>query len=226
MLPSAGRSCAIPKVFLFDEPLSNLDAALRVSTRTELIRLHERLGATMIYVTHDQVEAMTMGSRICIMCDGRVSQIGKPMDVYLDPADTFVASFLGNPPMNLLTATAAMETVMLQGREVPVAAPAAAGQDVIFGIRPEDLTVTAGDDTAAILTGEVIALEPLGAETIVVLRTAKEEVTLRAGRLSPLRPGERVALKADLSMVRLFDGKTGKAMKSRKVAEHGSKLRA
>jgi ABC-type sugar transport system ATPase subunit len=91
-----------PKVFLFDEPLSNLDAALRVSTRNELVSLHHRLGATMIYVTHDQVEAMTMGTRICIINLGRVVQIGPPMEVYRKPINTFVASFLGSPPMNLL----------------------------------------------------------------------------------------------------------------------------
>src|SRR5678815_2449389 len=93
-----------PKVFLFDEPLSNLDASLRVSTRGELIKLHRRLGATMIYVTHDQVEAMTMGSRICIMDKGKVVQIGEPLEVYRHPANIFVASFLGNPPMNLMPA--------------------------------------------------------------------------------------------------------------------------
>jgi multiple sugar transport system ATP-binding protein len=93
-----------PKVFLFDEPLSNLDAALRVSTRGEISALHRRLGATMIYVTHDQVEAMTMGSRICIMNGGKIVQVGEPLEVYRHPANTFVASFLGNPPMNLLRA--------------------------------------------------------------------------------------------------------------------------
>ena len=91
-----------PKVFLFDEPLSNLDAALRVSTRGEIAKLHRRLGATMIYVTHDQVEAMTLGTRICIMNGGKVVQVGEPLEVYQRPANTFVASFLGNPPMNLL----------------------------------------------------------------------------------------------------------------------------
>src|SRR6476646_1366061 len=95
-----------PKVFLFDEPLSNLDAALRVSTRGEISALHRRLGATMIYVTHDQVEAMTMGTRICIMNGGRVAQVGPPLEVYHHPANTFVASFLGNPPMSLLPAVA------------------------------------------------------------------------------------------------------------------------
>jgi multiple sugar transport system ATP-binding protein len=130
-----------PKVFLFDEPLSNLDAALRVSTRGEIAAIHRRLGATMIYVTHDQVEAMTMGTRICIMNGGRIAQVGEPLDVYRKPADTFVASFLGNPPMNLLPATV---TDAPGGRTLRIGAstitlpPAvsrgmAAGQAVTFG---------------------------------------------------------------------------------------------
>ena len=134
-----------PKVFLFDEPLSNLDAALRVSTRGEISALHRRLGATMIYVTHDQVEAMTMGTRICIMNGGRVAQVGPPLEVYRHPANTFVASFLGNPPMTLLPAIA---TDKAGGRCLKVGSseielppsrcpPLQAGSQVTFGIRPE-----------------------------------------------------------------------------------------
>src|SRR6186713_594986 len=140
-----------PKVFLFDEPLSNLDASLRVSTRGELIKLHRRLGATMIYVTHDQVEAMTMGGRICIMDKGKVVQIGAPLEVYRRPANLFVAGFLGNPPMNLL------ETTIVDGRLAlgparlalppPLAAAAAKAARLVFGIRPEDLArAEAGPD--------------------------------------------------------------------------------
>ena len=110
-----------PKVFLFDEPLSNLDAALRVSTRGEIAALHRRLGATMIYVTHDQVEAMTMGSRICIMNGGKVVQVGEPLEVYRRPANTFVASFLGNPPMNLMKAVVTDDP---SGRQIRVGASA------------------------------------------------------------------------------------------------------
>ena len=120
-----------PKVFLFDEPLSNLDASLRVTTRNELIKLHQRLRATMIYVTHDQIEAMTMGHRICIMNQGRVVQIGRPLDVYLNPANTCVARFLGNPAMNLIPATVAAAdgdvTVRLADFRVPVAPASRAG---------------------------------------------------------------------------------------------------
>lgn len=215
-----------PKVFLFDEPLSNLDASLRVSTRSELIRLHERLGATMLYVTHDQVEAMTMGSRICIMRNGKVSQIGKPLDVYLNPSDTFVASFLGNPPMNLLPAVVSTEGVKLDGYTLPITAPAAEGCDVIFGIRPEDIVLVDPADQLSVIAGEVTALEPLGAETLVMVRTIHKEVIVRAGRLVNAKVGNKVGLSLDMAMARLFDHSTGKAIEKRILADHGSKLRA
>ena len=129
-----------PAVFLFDEPLSNLDAALRVSTRAELVRLHRDLSATMIYVTHDQVEAMTMGDRVCIMRGGEVAQVGRPMEVYLDPASTFVAAFLGNPPMNLMPAHSPPEGGVRVGEALlPAPAPVRPGAPLTFGIRPEDL---------------------------------------------------------------------------------------
>ena len=141
-----------PKVFLFDEPLSNLDAALRVRTRGELIQQHQRLGATMIYVTHDQVEAMTMGTRVCVMNLGRVVQVGRPLEVYRNPADTFVASFIGSPPANLIEAEVAggadgEVAVRVAGRALTLprhrAADLAALADrrVLFGIRPEDIAV-------------------------------------------------------------------------------------
>jgi multiple sugar transport system ATP-binding protein len=167
-----------PKVFLFDEPLSNLDAALRVSTRNELIEQHQRLGATMIHVTHDQVEAMTMGTRICIMNHARLVQIGPPLEVYRDPADTFVARFLGNPPMNLLpgelTGGDGAEVRLgghalpLEGHDPSLLAPHR-GRKVLVGIRPEDLyearppTLT----NSAMLPVEVTSVEPLGAETLL-----------------------------------------------------------
>ena len=154
-----------PKVFLFDEPLSNLDAALRVGMRGELIKLHHRLGATMIYVTHDQVEAMTMGDRICIMNGGKVVQIGAPLEVYRDPADTFVASFLGSPPTNLLPGRFRQDCSR-SDRVLPVKRDANA-EKVIFGIRPEDIRI---DGAAPHAYGEVLAVEPLGAETIVRFR--------------------------------------------------------
>ena len=166
-----------PKVFLFDEPLSNLDAALRVSTRQELSDLHRRLGATMIYVTHDQVEAMTMGSRICIMNGGRVMQVGTPLEVYANPANTFVASFLGNPPMNLIDADPG--TVAGTGFAVagtPIAVPAdrtpelPAGGAITFGIRPEHVSLQPRPGPSAALSCQVVQIERLGAESMVMGR--------------------------------------------------------
>jgi multiple sugar transport system ATP-binding protein len=216
-----------PKVFLFDEPLSNLDAALRVSTRNELIKQHQRLGATMIYVTHDQVEAMTMGTRICIMNGGRVVQLGPPLDVYRDPADTFVARFLGNPPMNLVPSAIERAgdglAARLGGRTLPLrgwsaaALPSSSAGGVILGLRPEDLYEVrpAGvEGPFALVPVRVEAVEPLGAETLLVVTPegVDEEVTARVGRDSRARPGDRLELHLDLSAVHLFVSVTTRAI--------------
>ncbi len=205
-----------PKVFLFDEPLSNLDASLRVSTRGELIKLHRRLGATMIYVTHDQVEAMTMGSRICIMDKGKVVQIGAPLEVYRSPANIFVAGFLGNPPMNLMPtrldgdclAIGAMRLALPP--ELAQAARGAAG--LVFGVRPEDLMV--GEPGSEAIATEVTAVEPLGAETIALLRIdgSDAEMTARLGRDATVQVGDRLHLHPDLAKARLFDAASGNAL--------------
>jgi multiple sugar transport system ATP-binding protein len=213
-----------PKVFLFDEPLSNLDAALRVSTRNELIKLHQRLGATMVYVTHDQVEAMTMGTRICIMNKGRLVQVGPPLDVYRNPADTFVARFLGNPPMNLLAGIVADGNpgphVRIGSTEVPFPPRAdpkrcpAKGERVVLGIRPEDLYERAPTDESARhvpIVASVVAVEPLGAETLVTVRPSgcEEEMIVRGGRSSQLRAGDQPTLWLDVSATHLFDATEG-----------------
>jgi multiple sugar transport system ATP-binding protein len=194
-----------PKVFLFDEPLSNLDAALRVGMRGELIKLHHRLGATMVYVTHDQVEAMTMGDRICIMNGGKVAQIGAPLEVYRNPADTFVASFLGSPPTNLIPSRFNSESLhvgdaRLPFQKVPV-------QNPIFGIRPEDIRI---DGASPHAHGEVLAVEPLGAETILRLRLAgiANDVLVRGPRTVSAKVGERVPIVYDLAAAHLFDPQT------------------
>ncbi len=205
-----------PKVFLFDEPLSNLDASLRVSTRAELIRLHRRLGATMIYVTHDQVEAMTMGSRICIMNHGKVVQIGAPLEVYRRPADTFVASFLGNPPMNLVKAIVDNGQLVLGAARLALPpallATAGAARALTFGVRPEDLAQSSGGEGS--FGAEVTAVEPLGAETIATLRIdgSESELNARLGRDANVKVGERIHLRPDLGRVRLFDAASGVAL--------------
>jgi multiple sugar transport system ATP-binding protein len=191
---------------LFDEPLSNLDAALRVGMRGELIKLHHRLGATMIYVTHDQVEAMTMGDRICIMNGGRVVQIGAPLDVYREPADTFVAAFLGSPPTNLMPARFDGAALAVGDARLPVTRNGSAA-DVVFGIRPEDIRI---DAAAPHAWGEVLAVEPLGAETIVRFRLpgVASDVLVRGPRTVAARVGERAPLAFDLDSAHLFDPST------------------
>jgi multiple sugar transport system ATP-binding protein len=195
-----------PKVFLFDEPLSNLDAALRVGMRGELIKLHHRLGATMIYVTHDQVEAMTMGDRICIMNGGRVAQIGAPLDVYRDPADTFVAAFLGSPPTNLMNGRLDDRSLAIGDTTIPLSRDGAPA-DVIFAIRPEDIRIQREGSHA---TGEVVAVEPLGAETIVRFRLpgVASDVLVRGPRTVAARVGEMAPLAFDLASAHLFDPRT------------------
>jgi multiple sugar transport system ATP-binding protein len=211
-----------PKVFLFDEPLSNLDAALRVSTRAEIASLHQRLGATMIYVTHDQIEAMTMGTRICIMNGGRIVQVGRPLDVYRSPANTFVASFLGNPPMNLIPATVAdrPDGRRLRAGANELALPAdrapamPAGGAVTFGIRPEHVSQRPqpGDGVARI-EAAIERIEPLGAETIVAARLPGVERSFfaRMPGDAELAVGERCELYLDLKAAHVF-GDDGRAL--------------
>ncbi len=216
-----------PKVFLFDEPLSNLDAALRVTTRNELIKQQHEIGTTSIYVTHDQVEAMTMGDRICIMNKGRVVQIGGPLEVYRKPTDTFVARFLGNPAMNLLKARLdARESrafahvagcaVVLPRRTVSSLAQHV-GREVIIGVRPEDLyeILPAGDAVQfARVPARVVTVEPLGAETLLVvsLGVSNDELIARIGRDTALRVGDNLELALDTAAIHLFDPATTKAI--------------
>jgi multiple sugar transport system ATP-binding protein len=215
-----------PKVFLFDEPLSNLDAALRVSTRNELIKQQHEIGTTSIYVTHDQVEAMTMGDCICIMNQGKVVQIGAPLAVYRNPADTFVARFLGNPPMNLLQGTLDVEagrtvartasSVIPLGDALTAALTRHAGRSVVVGIRPEDLyeTPAASGRAVAHLPVRVVAVEPLGAETLIVcsLDGSNEELIARIGRDTSLKSGDATRIAVDAGEIHLFDPATTRAI--------------
>ena len=209
-----------PKVFLFDEPLSNLDAALRVSTRTELVKLHQRLAATIIYVTHDQVEAMTMGQRICIINGGKLVQVGEPLKIYREPADTFVAKFLGNPPMNLFSArleTAGENVAVRFGAHLlplPVLDPSKLAhhmdRTVIFGIRPEDLHESlpahSRKQTAG-FSARVEAVEALGAETLLILALegADDLIRARLNRDSIARAGDTLRIYINTDKVYLFD---------------------
>ena len=187
-----------PKVFLFDEPLSNLDAKLRVQMRTEIKRLRERVATTTIYVTHDQVEAMTLADRIVILNHGRIEQIGTPEDVYDRPASTFVAGFIGAPPMNLVPAAA-----------LPNAVLAAAGQPsdkLLLGVRPEHLAWTNGN---ALIEGTALVVEPLGSDTLVSLEVAGAPLVARLPPRTVRRKVEPVRLTADPANLHFFDKATG-----------------
>jgi multiple sugar transport system ATP-binding protein len=207
-----------PKVFLFDEPLSNLDAALRQSTRLELARLHQRLAATMVYVTHDQVEAMTLGDRICVMEGGRVAQIGKPMEVYRRPASTFVARFLGSPPMNLVEARIEGGVARLGAAALPLEAFDAGGLDrVMVGIRPEDIHLGAQGECPLSIEARVLNVERLGAETILAVESDGADMFVRVGRDPLVSAGEVVPLAFDPVDLHLFNAETGRAVARRPV---------
>ena len=174
--------------------------------RGELIKLHHRLRSTMIYVTHDQVEAMTMGERICIMNRGKVVQIGAPLEVYRDPADTFVAAFLGSPPTNLIPARLNGAALLVGESKLSLSSKAGL-ESVIFGIRPEDIRI---DGATPHAQGEVLAVEPLGAETILRLRMpgVAGDVMVRGPRTVAAKVGDRVPLAFDLAAAHLFDPNT------------------
>ncbi len=197
-----------PQVFLFDEPLSNLDAKLRVAMRAEIKELHQRLKTTTIYVTHDQIEAMTMADKIVVMHDGHIEQIGAPLELYDNPQNQFVAGFIGSPSMNFLSGTlkgGAFETA--SGARLPVGNVAAAndGRAVTFGVRPEHFTI-AGDGVEA----EVIVIEPTGSETQVVAKMAGHDVVAIFRERYDFSPGQKVKLKPQANVVHLFDKDTGK----------------
>jgi multiple sugar transport system ATP-binding protein len=196
-----------PQVFLFDEPLSNLDAPLRSELRAEILKLHRALGATMIYVTHDQVEAMTMGQRIAILHDGRLRQLGTPAEVYALPADVFVARSVGSPGMNVLhgrvSAIGEGGSVFEYGSlTVPVPLAQYEGE-IELGVRPEHVTLCAPDKGMS--TAEVLVAEPHGAETLVHLDVGGQTLVARLPGLSPVRVGDRVGVKLDKRRFHFFD---------------------
>ncbi|MFO1323137.1 MAG: sn-glycerol-3-phosphate import ATP-binding protein UgpC [Burkholderiales bacterium] len=198
-----------PAVFLFDEPLSNLDAKLRVQMRFEIQTLHRRLGTTSLYVTHDQVEAMTLAQRMIVMNAGRAEQIGTPMDVYRDPASLFVAGFIGSPAMNFLPAKAdgGNRFALLAGGAVTAAAGAAAGTAVTVGIRPEHLRPV--DAAAAMFAGPVEMVEQLGADSLVHLGHGAGTIIARVEQGHAAAVGDTLHVAARPDHVFLFDSATG-----------------
>jgi sn-glycerol 3-phosphate transport system ATP-binding protein len=201
-----------PAVFLFDEPLSNLDAKLRVQMRFEIQKLHRRLGTTSLYVTHDQVEAMTLAQRMIVMNAGRAEQIGTPMDVYQNPASVFVAGFIGSPAMNFLDGrTETGGRISLDGGGFVIAtAPVAAGSKVTVGVRPEHLTPC--EAAVANVTGTVEMVEALGADTLVHVAVSGRSVIARLPHGVALAVGATLSLAAQADRIYLFDAESGRRM--------------
>ncbi|PZV35619.1 ABC transporter ATP-binding protein [Mesorhizobium kowhaii] len=214
-----------PDVFLFDEPLSNLDAKLRTQMRTEIKKLHAKVQSTVIYVTHDQVEAMTLADRIVIMRDGYIEQVGTPDEVFRRPATRFVAGFIGSPPMNLHEATIdGGQMIFGSGEKLPLPGQfktnVATGDKVVFGLRPDDIYPTGhGISSGGVADVHQIELpitvtEPLGNETLVFVEFNGTDWVSRMLNPRPLKSGERIAMSFDMSQAHLFAADTGKTLRS------------
>ena len=202
-----------PQVFLFDEPLSNLDAKLRVQMRSEIRELHQTLGTTTIYVTHDQIEAMTMADQIVVMREGRIAQTGTPLDLYDNPASVFVAEFIGSPSMNMVSAIVkggAKPSVVLNEETLllPPDLSVKDGQEITLGIRPENL-ILSKKGRKNTLTAKVIVIEPTGSETHVVMRFGKQDIVAVFRERHPLEIGQIIHLTYEPEKVHFFDTKTG-----------------
>lgn len=207
-----------PAVFLFDEPLSNLDAKLRVQVRAEIKALHQRLGTTTVYVTHDQVEAMTMAERIVVMNDGRIEQAGAPLELYDRPANLFVAQFIGSPAMNILPGRVAVDgsgpglvladdTVISLDKNIPGLEP---GRSLSLGARPEHILIhPSAGATDTTVSARVIGVEPTGSETLVTLELGGGQITVVAKDRLSLASGEDVALEINAQLSHVFDTKSG-----------------
>jgi multiple sugar transport system ATP-binding protein len=216
-----------PRVFLFDEPLSNLDAKLRVDMRTEIKRLHQTTGTTIVYVTHDQIEAMTLATKIAVLKDGVLQQVGTPAEIYKQPANLFVADFMGSPSMNLMSgkiarANGAASVVLARADGAPITLPAPRGADaaqltdgrpVIIGIRPEAITDQDGADRhstgISMVDARVEVVEPAGSDTFVVINIAGKEVTARMRAETEVQAGQVVPFAFNLDKALLFDPTSG-----------------
>jgi multiple sugar transport system ATP-binding protein len=199
-----------PQVFLFDEPLSNLDAKLRVSMRSEIKALHQRLKTTTVYVTHDQIEAMTMADKIVVMHDGIVEQIGAPLDLYDRPANIFVAGFIGSPAMNFIRGTA--ENGMFRSNEglvlpLPKGHSVGQGKAVTYGVRPEHLRLDPKGTEV-----EVVLIEPTGSETQVVVSVGGQDITGVFRERVMAGPGDKIRISPDIGLIHLFDTETGQRL--------------
>ena len=216
-----------PEVFLFDEPLSNLDAKMRVQMRTEISKLHTRLETTMIYVTHDQIEAMTMGDRICVMKDGLIQQVDTPLNIYDRPANTFVAGFIGTPPMNIFKGVVHRidNDVIFKNDNMSIALPEVwkntaekyAEKDILFGIRPEDIGSerATADPNAPVIQAKVEVIEPMGAETYLYLDAITEKGASCIARVDAhkqVKVGEALSLPIIFSNAHLFDPESTKVL--------------
>jgi multiple sugar transport system ATP-binding protein len=204
-----------PKVFLFDEPLSNLDAKLRVQMRSEIKELHQRLKTTTIYVTHDQIEAMTMADRIVVMQGGVIEQIGAPLELYDKPANVFVATFIGSPSMNLYSGRveAGDGSLVMRTEEgavlpIPAGRSDLAGRKITYGIRPEDIIVGAGPGAVA----RISTVEPTGAETLLLCKLGSVHTVVVSRERVTLGPGDDIALTFPTERLHLFDQATGRRL--------------
>ncbi len=215
-----------PQVFLFDEPLSNLDAKLRVQTRAEIVKLHKQLGTTFIYVTHDQIEAMTMGTRIAVMKDGVLQQVDAPQTVYDRPGNIFVAGFIGSPSMNFFEVTLAQaaDQWVAQGDGFRLTIPKGrhnslksyAGQSIVMGLRPEDLydaEYVAPDINAGVIEAMVDVTEPIGSEVFVHLISGQQTFVARVDPRTRARVGHTARVVADLNRLHFFDRTTERAIR-------------
>ena len=208
-----------PAVFLMDEPLSNLDAKLRVETRANIARLHQRLKVTTVYVTHDQVEAMTMGQRIAVMSEARLQQVGTPQSLYDEPLNKFVAGFIGSPSMNFLpvTATGEGDNVTLTGPGLSIALPAdfkgqVSGASAILGIRPEHLDLVATGPSGT-LKGNADVVEYLGNEELIHVSAGDADIVAVIGSEHRVRPGDALTFQVPLDKIHLFDAETGLSLR-------------
>jgi len=216
-----------PQVFLFDEPLSNLDAKMRVQMRSEISRLHGQLGNTMIYVTHDQVEAMTMGDRICVMKDGSIMQVADPLTLYRQPENLFVAGFIGSPPMNLLKGKIERkdgglvfsETADQNAISIPLKGqPESLGgklidKPIVFGVRPEHLTEESKNGSTVPIASTVDIAEPMGSESLVYLKAGTGNLIARIHGEALFHMGQPMTVYVNMDKVLLFDTETEKVIR-------------